>query len=494
VGIRSPYTCELRQGICAKCYGRDLARGGLVEAGTAVGIIAAQSIGEPGTQLTMRTFHTGGVAGEYLTGVAEVKKKKQETLKLIHRDVEEGIVEFGEETGEREKVKAIQAVLKVLEEQVRGLLRVVELFEARKPKGQAIISEVDGEVVEIDTKGLRQVVIHTEESIEEDKRIISEVSAEDILLPGGDTVLVKAGEVITDKMFRGVRDAGFTTVKLRKTYMVPYRGQLEVEPGQHIRAGDRLTEGPLDPHKVLDLQGVRGVQEYLVREVQAVYKNQGVDINDKHVEIIVRQMLKKRKIVHPGDTMFLPGQVVDKFEFEDENRRVADAGGSPATAEWMLLGITEASLQTESFLSAASFQKTTRVLTEAAVRGKRDHLQGLKENVIIGRLIPAGTGLPRYRNLDVAAETEDGQFEIVKPLPRSMTLHDVEVGRGDELGALELRALASPDALPAGLTGGAGDIGGPGASIADEDLASLGFSVTDASGAAESGGDEEDEF
>ena len=201
---------------------------------------------------------------------------------------------------------------------------------------------------------------------------------------------------------------------------------------------------------------MRGVQEYLVREIQAVYKSQGVDINDKHVEIIVRQMLKKRKIVHPGDTRFLPAQVVDRFEFEEENRRVENADGTAATAEWMLLGITEASLQTESFLSAASFQKTTRVLTEAAVRGKRDHLQGLKENVIIGRLIPAGTGLPRYRNLDVSILNDaTGEFELVKALPRHTTLHDVELGRAsvDDLGEADLRALsgatlvAEPNAL-----------------------------------------------
>jgi len=484
VGIRSPYSCELRQGICAKCYGRDLARGGLVEVGTAVGIIAAQSIGEPGTQLTMRTFHSGGVAQEYLTGVAEVKKKKQETLKLIHRDIEEGIVQFGEET-EREKVKAIQSVLKVLEEQVRGLLRVVELFESRKPKGQAIISEVDGEVAEIETKGLRRVVIHTEENIEDQSRITNEVAAEDLFIPETQTLLVKAGDSITEKVFKQIRDAGYLTVKLRKSYMVPYRGYLEVEQGQRIRAGDRLTEGPLDPQRVLDLQGVRGAQEYLVREIQSVYKNQGQDINDKHVEIIVRQMLKKRKIIHAGDTMFLPGQVVDKFEFEDENQRVINAGGTPATAEWLLLGITEASLQTDSFLSAASFQKTTRVLTEAAVRGKRDHLVGLKENVIIGRLIPAGTGLPRYRNLDVGVLQDDGSYEPVKPLPRQMTLQDVEVGQGgdDDLTTEDLRALASPGTLPSVLPGG------------DDPLAALGFSVTDAAGNPEAGGGgEDDEF
>jgi len=480
VGIRSPLTCELRQGICARCYGRDLARGGLVEVGTAVGIIAAQSIGEPGTQLTMRTFHTGGVAAEYLTGVAQVKQKKQETLRLIHHDIEQGIVEF-EEGSEREKVKAIQAVLKVLEEQVRGLLRVVELFEARKPKGQAIISEVDGVVADIPTTGLRQVIIHTEENIEDRSRIIGELAAEHIYVPETGNQIVEGGHQITEKMYKELVNQGFLTVKLRKSYMVPYRGYLEVEKEQQIRAGDRLTEGPLDPHRVLDLQGVRGIQEYLVREIQAVYKNQGVDINDKHVEIIVRQMLKKRKIVHPGDTRFLPGQVVDKFEFEDENQRIINAGGSPATAEWMLLGITEASLQTESFLSAASFQKTTRVLTEAAVRGKRDHLQGLKENVIIGRLIPAGTGLPRYRNLEVAVETEDGQFEVLKPLARSSMVQDGGGGGAEEFSAAELRALSGAE--PVADTGS-------GVGLVDDALASLGFELTGPSGEVESDDDE----
>ena len=197
---------------------------------------------------------------------------------------------------------------------------------------------------------------------------------------------------------------------LRKTHLVPYRGNLEVEVGDEVQAGDRLTEGPLDPQKVLQLQGVRGVMDYLVREIQAVYKSQGVEINDKHVEVIVRQMLRKRKILEAGDTATLPGQVVDKFAFEDENRRVMamDPPGQPASGEWVLLGITEASLATDSFLSAASFQKTTRVLTDAAVRGKVDNLVGLKENVIIGRLIPAGTGLPIYRDLEVT--DEDGRI------------------------------------------------------------------------------------
>jgi len=406
VGIRSPLTCELRQGICAKCYGRDMAIGRTVEVGTAVGIIAAQSIGEPGTQLTMRTFHTGGVAGKYLTGVAEVKKKKQESLRDLHEDIRRGLVsiEDGVEGMERERVRAVQAVLKVLEDQVRGLLRVVELFEARKPKGQAIITEVAGVVTDIETRGLKRVVIHTDMPTYDTAALAGEVTVEDVINPKNGEVIVEAGTELTEKLARKIKEAGVEVVKLRKTHLVPYRGNLEVQVGQQVQAGDRLTEGPLDPHKVLELQGVRGVMEYLVREIQSVYKSQGVDINDKHVEIIVRQMLKKRRVLESGDTRFLPGQIVDKFDFEDENARVRDLGGTEATAEWVLLGITEASLATDSFLSAASFQKTTRVLTDAAVKGKRDNLVGLKENVIIGRLIPAGTGLPRYRQLEVIDE------------------------------------------------------------------------------------------
>ena len=407
IGIRSPLTCELRMGICSKCYGRDMATGKAVDAGTAVGIIAAQSIGEPGTQLTMRTFHTGGVAGKYLTGVADVKKKKQESLRDLHEDIRRGLVsiEDGVEGIERERARAVQAVLKVLEDQVRGLLRVVELFEARKPKGQAIITEVAGKVVDIETRGLKRVIIHTEMPTYDPSQLAGEILVDEVISPKNGDVMLDAGTELTEKLARKVKDAGVQIVKLRKTHLVPYRGNLEVEVGQEVQAGDRLTEGPMDPHKVLELQGVRGVMEYLVREIQNVYKSQGVDINDKHVEIIVRQMLRKRKILESGDTRFLPGQIIDKFDFEDENARVKTAGGTEATADWVLLGITEASLATDSFLSAASFQKTTRVLTEAAVRGKRDNLIGLKENVIIGRLIPAGTGLPRYKTLDVLSET-----------------------------------------------------------------------------------------
>ena len=411
VGIRSPLTCELRQGICSKCYGRDMAMGRLVESGTAVGIIAAQSIGEPGTQLTMRTFHTGGVAGKYLTGVAEVKKKKQESMRELHEDIRSGLVSFedGAEGMERERERAVKAVLKVLEDQVRGLLRVVELFEARKPKGQAIITEVAGVVTDIETRGLKRVVIHTEMPTYDTSMLAGETTVDDIINPKNGETIFEAGTDLTEKLARKIKDAGVQVVKLRKTHLVPYRGNLEVTVGQEVQAGDRLTEGPLDPHKVLELQGVRGVMEYLVREIQSVYKSQGVDINDKHVEIIVRQMLKKRKVLESGDARFLPGQLVDKFDFDEENARVRGLGGTEATAEWVLLGITEASLATDSFLSAASFQKTTRVLTDAAVKGKRDNLVGLKENVILGRLIPAGTGLPRYRALEVT----DDEGEII---------------------------------------------------------------------------------
>jgi DNA-directed RNA polymerase subunit beta' len=448
IQVRSVLTCELRQGVCAKCYGRDLATGRLVDIGVATGIIAAQSIGEPGTQLTMRTFHTGGIAGKYLTGVANVKQKRQSTLRELHDDIQRGIVDFGEAEGsERERVRSIQAVLKVLEDQVRGLLRVVELFEARKPKGQAIVTEHSGVISNIESKGLRNVILHTyvelNEALSHQGLGTDAVAAEDIVDESGE-VIVKGGEQITDKHLRKIVAMGMKSVMIRRVYLVPYRGDLEVEPGQEVHPGDRLTEGPLDPQKVLELQGTRGVQDYLVREIQSVYKGQGVDINDKHVEVIVRQMLRKRKVRHPGDSRFLPGQIVDKFVFEDENTRVQNINGNQATADWVLLGITEASLATESFLSAASFQKTTRVLTEAAVRGKKDELVGLKENVIIGRLIPAGTGLPAYRSLELA--TPDGKPLIVEaPKREERTLPLIE--EDDDIPLLG-RTASRPDPLP----------------------------------------------
>lgn len=301
VAIRSVLTCRTRHGVCARCYGRNLATGDMVEVGEAVGIIAAQSIGEPGTQLTMRTFHTGGVAGEDITS---------------------------------------------------GLPRVEELFEARKPKGQAIMSEVAGTIKITETKGARKVIVVTDDGEE-------------------------------------------------KSHTIPYGARLKVRDGQRIEAGDQLTEGPLNPHDILRIKGIKAVYMYLLNEVQDVYRSQGVDINDKHIEVIIRQMLRKVKVEKSGDTDLLPGSLVDVFEFEEENARVTAEGGEPATAKPTLLGITKASLATESFLSAASFQETTRVLTDAALKGKEDRLVGLKENVIIGKLIPAGTGMSRYRNIRV---------------------------------------------------------------------------------------------
>ncbi|BDG62212.1 DNA-directed RNA polymerase subunit beta' [Caldinitratiruptor microaerophilus] len=301
VAIRSVLTCRTRYGVCRLCYGRDLATGRLVDVGEAVGIIAAQSIGEPGTQLTMRTFHTGGVAGDDIT---------------------------------------------------QGLPRVEELFEARKPKGQAVIAELDGTVSVAENKGRREITITS---------------------PEGESV----------------------------TYAIPYGARIKVRDGDVVEAGDELTEGSINPHDLLRVKGLRAVQMYLLREVQKVYALQGVDINDKHIEIIIRQMLRKVRVEDPGDSELLPGGFIDVFDFEDENARVIEAGGVPAVARPVLLGITKASLATDSFLSAASFQETTRVLTEAAIKGKRDPLLGLKENVIIGKLVPAGTGMGRYRNIRV---------------------------------------------------------------------------------------------
>jgi DNA-directed RNA polymerase subunit beta' len=445
VGVRSVLVCESRQGVCAMCYGRDLSGGRRVEIGVAVGIVAAQSIGEPGTQLTMRTFHTGGVASaNQLTGVANVKRQRSKNLEYIYADQESGRLSLGNEEGhERERARAVQALLKVAEEQVGGLLRVVELFESRKPKGQAIVTEVGGTVAGIETAGLRRVVIHTPMKVNEDaKNIRDEITPEEIIHPETGEVIVPAGEPIIERLARKVRDAGYESIIVRKDIMVPYRGDLQVKEGDVVEPGDRLTEGPLDPQKVLELRGVRGLQEYLVAEVQKVYKQQGVDINDKHVEIIVRQMLRKRKVVEPGDVEFLPGQMVDRFEIEDANRQIEarPMGGRPATSVPVLLGITEASLATESFLSAASFQKTTRVLTEAAVRGKRDNLVGLKENVIIGRLIPAGTGLAQYRALEVVGA--DGEALTLEPAERRRSL-DLD-SLDEDIAALDsLKAAAA---------------------------------------------------
>ncbi len=316
VKIRTLLTCKSHIGVCAKCYGANMATGEAVQVGEAVGIIAAQSIGEPGTQLTMRTFHTGGVAGDDIT---------------------------------------------------QGLPRVEELFEARKPKGLAIISEFGGKVTISDSKKKREVIITNDDSGES------------------------------------------------KAYLIPYGSRIKVLEGQEIEAGDELTEGSVNPHDILKIKGVRAVQDYMIQEVQRVYRLQGVDINDKHIEIIVRQMLKKIRIEESGDTEHLPGTLIDLLDFEEENEKLASEGKELMVGTQTMLGITKASLATNSFLSAASFQETTKVLTEAAIRGKVDPLIGLKENVIIGKLIPAGTGMRRYRDVKIDSEiNEDIADQIIE--------------------------------------------------------------------------------
>jgi DNA-directed RNA polymerase subunit beta' len=314
VWIRSAFTCNTRHGVCKKCYGRNLATGAEVEVGEAVGIIAAQSIGEPGTQLTMRTFHTGGVAGDDIT---------------------------------------------------QGLPRVQELFEARNPKGQAVISEIDGVVVAINETRDRQQEI------------------------------VVQGEVET------------------RTYTAPYSARLKVQEGQQVERGQELTEGSIDPKELLKVKDITAVQEYLLREVQKVYRMQGVEISDKHIEVMVRQMLRKVRVIDAGDTDVLPGTLLDVHQFTDVNAKALLEGKTPATARPVLLGITKASLETDSFLSAASFQETTRVLTDAAIKGKRDELLGLKENVIIGKLVPAGTGMARYRKVKPVIKKSNTGEDVV---------------------------------------------------------------------------------
>ncbi len=313
VKIRTILTCKSHVGICAKCYGANMATGEAVQVGESVGIIAAQSIGEPGTQLTMRTFHTGGVAGGDIT---------------------------------------------------QGLPRVEELFEARKPKGLAIITEIAGKVEIRDTKKKREIVVTNEETGES------------------------------------------------KTYLIPYGSRIKAQDGAVLEAGDELTEGSVNPHDILKIKGVRAVQDYMLREVQRVYRLQGVDINDKHIEVIVRQMLKKIRVEECGDTDLLPGTTVDILDFEEANAKALEEGLKPAEGKEVMLGITKAALATNSFLSAASFQETTKVLTEAAIKGKIDPLVGLKENVIIGKLIPAGTGMKRYRNVHLDTEYQQDEEEL----------------------------------------------------------------------------------
>jgi DNA-directed RNA polymerase subunit beta' len=335
IKIRNVLTCKSHMGVCAKCYGANMATGQPVQVGEAVGIIAAQSIGEPGTQLTMRTFHTGGVAGGDIT---------------------------------------------------QGLPRVEELFEARKPKGLAIIAEFAGAVTIKDTKKKREIIINENDT------------------------------------------------ENSKTYLIPYGSRIKVQDGQMLEAGDELTEGSVNPHDILKIKGVRAVQDYMIQEVQRVYRLQGVEINDKHVEMIVRQMLKKIKIEESGDSDVLPGTSMDVLDYIDLNEGLIAEGKEPADGKQVMLGITKASLATDSFLSAASFQETTKVLTEAAINGKVDHLIGLKENVIIGKPIPAGTGMRRYRNMnlstDVALEEDE---EIMLSEDDEIVLSDDRFEEAEEI-------------------------------------------------------------
>ena len=312
--VRSGLTCGLEYGVCQKCYGWAMTTQKLVDVGEAIGIIAAQSIGEPGTQLTMRTFHTGGVAGNDIT---------------------------------------------------QGLPRVEEIFEARKPKGLAIITEFGGVATIKDTKKKREVIVTDPES--------------------GET----------------------------KTYLIPYGSRIKIMDGAVLEAGDELTEGSVNPHDILKIKGVRAVQDYMLREVQRVYRLQGVEINDKHIEVIVRQMLQKIRVEENGDSDLLPGSMVDSLDFLELNEKLEEEGKEQAVGSQVLLGITKASLATNSFLSAASFQETTKVLTEAAIKGKIDPLIGMKENVIIGKLIPAGTGMKRYRNIKLDSDVnEEEEFSF----------------------------------------------------------------------------------
>ena len=336
VKIRTILTCRSHIGVCAKCYGTNMATGQTVQVGEAVGIIAAQSIGEPGTQLTMRTFHNGGGAGDDIT---------------------------------------------------QGLPRVEELFEARKPKGLAIIAEIGGRVSIRDTKKKREVVITNDE------------------------------------------------LKDERAYLIPYGSRIKVSEGEILEAGDELTEGSVNPHDVLRIKGVRAVQDYMIREVQRVYRLQGVEISDKHIEVIVRQMLKKIRIEDNGDTEFLPGTLDDFLEYEDVNAQLEKEGKQPADGKQVMLGITKASLATNSFLSAASFQETTKVLTEAAIKGKVDPLIGLKENVIIGKLIPGGTGMKRYRDVRLNStmpEPEVKVEDIAEELTEDEEIKDDEMVTMDE--------------------------------------------------------------
>jgi hypothetical protein len=358
----------------------------------------------------------------------------------------------GEEKLEKRTRDSLRRLNKLQEAPNSGINRVEELFEARKPKGEAITVDYEGEVVEITRSVGRWVVIKAKLPVGD--LLVGKMSLETIEDPKSGAVILEEMEEIRVSHLARLEAAGVQEVTVLDAVLVPSVGSLEVVKGDTVLPGDRLTPGPLNPHELLRLRGVRGVQEYLIQEIQAVYKAQGVDIDDKHLEIIIRQMLRKRRVIDPGDTYFLPGQTVDRFVFEDANRKVVAEGGRPATAEWVLLGVSEAAQQTESFLSAASFQRTVRALTEAAVRGKVDELVGLKENVIIGRLIPAGTGYvkPRFEpKFEWGARAEEAKAAVETREPTLETLFKEELAEEGTPPVEDTLSLAEvePDATAA---------------------------------------------
>jgi DNA-directed RNA polymerase subunit beta' len=489
VPIRSPLTCNTRQGVCAKCYGLDMGTLRPIELGTAVGIIAAESIGEPGTQLTMRVFHTGGVAGagQQIAGFKIGGARALAATELEERGAIQEAIDLskdqkhvlfkvaanllgkpvplltadetseGEEKLEKRTRDSLRRLAKLQEPPNTGINRVEELFEARKPKGEAITVDYEGEVVEITRSVGRWVVIKAKLPVGD--LLVGKMSLETIEDPKSGAVILEEMEEIRVSHLARLEAAGVQEVTVLDAVLVPSVGSLEVVKGDTVLPGDRLTPGPLNPHELLRLRGVRGVQEYLIQEIQAVYKAQGVDIDDKHLEVIIRQMLRKRRVIDPGDTYFLPGQTVDRFVFEDANRKVVAEGGRPATAEWVLLGVSEAAQQTESFLSAASFQRTVKALTDAAVRGKVDELVGLKENVIIGRLIPAGTGYvkPRFEpKFEWGARAEEVKAAVETREPTLETLFKEELAEEGtppvedtlSLAEVEPDATATADEAP----------------------------------------------
>jgi len=454
VYMRSPLTCQTTRGICALDYGRDLSRAAFVAEGEAVGIIAAQSIGEPGTQLTMRTFHTGGVAGLDITS---------------------------------------------------GLPRVEELFEARVPKGSALISEIDG-TVEVSRDGearrLRitsvevyrdeyplpkgaKLVIKNGQELQQGELIATlpkprgKAKAEDA---AEETAVAVSGDILARTAGQASIEKGRLAVlfeeREQRDYVIPAAARLRVHDGDYIHAGQAITEGPLNPQDILRIQGPEAVQIYLVEEVQKVYRSQGVTINDKHIEVIVRQMLRRVRVDSPGDSKLLPGELVDRFRFETENARVLAEGGEPATAQPVLLGVTKASLNTESFLAAASFQETTRVLTEAAISGQVDHLLGLKENVIIGKLIPARAPIVLEQPIKVT--------EMV--LPPGFLEEGTEADFDEDFEDFPEEDIGEADDDPVGLMGNVETDGADGGDV--EESATV--DVPDPNGAAAESGPSED--